>query len=503
MEKSEDRVLPNPKSVAEVIHRSKDVWFSSLECDQLTVFGYSSWNVSGSKECGLGGTRVNTEQCPIGIGVRKATLLAYRSGGDTPGSALLIALISAVAYIFSKRLVELQGNKDNFLMKTKVLQFYPLMFTLVMQMMRPSGPFLTPWNIKITDELSFRIRRRGSSQTQARSEIPPPTATRAIQFLRSFCELHSNLMRICSARRPNLAPLYFGASITNLMSLVVRSVKSGLPFMDINAAAWSGYGQSFIQGPGDEKPAPAGFILRCDMWRILYVTREYSNPPLTPWKPFGEVDLNDRYLHGPQQGGLPNNACPNMILDEQGGDSRQHAVDSTTLVQLVKRQLDDNMTGTVLQWSLFRLHLNHYANIQANNISFLSSSAVVGQEALCLLGTECSESERNSCESAEFEGLEHVAQYTSIPVPKVHRTYCYVGLFFLSNTDFQMTEELLITLSLKRRRKLIFWAKVFLFPASRCIAVGSQLPFESASAERPSPHLEEPPCGPFNSCDRV
>ena len=50
-----------------------------------------------------------------------------------------------------------------------------------------------------------------------------------------------------------------------------------------------------------------------------------------------------RCLHGLQQDGLLNDACPNMMLHKQGGDSRRHAIDSTTLVQLVKQQLDDNI----------------------------------------------------------------------------------------------------------------------------------------------------------------
>ena len=50
-----------------------------------------------------------------------------------------------------------------------------------------------------------------------------------------------------------------------------------------------------------------------------------------------------RCLHGLQQGGLLDDACPNVMLHKQGGDGRRHAIDSTTLVQLVKRQLDDNI----------------------------------------------------------------------------------------------------------------------------------------------------------------
>ncbi|EYE98977.1 uncharacterized protein EURHEDRAFT_383166 [Aspergillus ruber CBS 135680] len=48
-------------------------------------------------------------------------------------------------------------------------------------------------------------------------------------------------------------------------------------------------------------------------------------------------------LHGLQQGDLLDDACPNVMLHKQGGDGRRHAIDFTTLVQLVKRQLGDNI----------------------------------------------------------------------------------------------------------------------------------------------------------------
>ena len=48
-------------------------------------------------------------------------------------------------------------------------------------------------------------------------------------------------------------------------------------------------------------------------------------------------------LLGLQQGGLFDDACPNVMLHKQGGDSGRHIIDSTTLVQLVKQQLDENV----------------------------------------------------------------------------------------------------------------------------------------------------------------
>ena len=48
-------------------------------------------------------------------------------------------------------------------------------------------------------------------------------------------------------------------------------------------------------------------------------------------------------LLGLQQGGLFNDACPNVMLHKQGGDSGRHIINSMTLVQLVKQQLDENV----------------------------------------------------------------------------------------------------------------------------------------------------------------
>jgi hypothetical protein len=41
------------------------------------------------------------------------------------------------------------------------------------------------------------------------------------------------------------------------------------------------------------------------------------------------------------------------------------------------------------------------------------------------------------CESAELEALKYVAQYTSIPVPKVHRTYHVDGRLYIEMEYFE------------------------------------------------------------------
>ena len=50
-----------------------------------------------------------------------------------------------------------------------------------------------------------------------------------------------------------------------------------------------------------------------------------------------------RCLLGLQRGGLLDDACPNVDHHKQGGDSGRHIIHSTTLVQLVKQQLDENL----------------------------------------------------------------------------------------------------------------------------------------------------------------
>lgn len=79
--------------------------------DQIVVSGHSNWKVTGDEGCELSGSSKETESCPITIGVREPILI---TGDDFDyRKDVIIALIAAVAYIFSKRLVELQGEGDD------------------------------------------------------------------------------------------------------------------------------------------------------------------------------------------------------------------------------------------------------------------------------------------------------------------------------------------------------------------------------------------------------
>lgn len=44
---------------------------------------------------------------------------------------------------------------------------------------------------------------------------------------------------------------------------------------------------------GSEQPISSDSMLRADVWRLLYLTGEHLNPPLFPWKAFGEMRAED------------------------------------------------------------------------------------------------------------------------------------------------------------------------------------------------------------------
>lgn len=82
--------------------------------DTLLVYGHSRWEATGSKECGLGETVKNTGGCPLILGVRRATSVDI---GDAMiqqdiNIGKIAVLVLGLAYIFSQRLIELQGQGD-------------------------------------------------------------------------------------------------------------------------------------------------------------------------------------------------------------------------------------------------------------------------------------------------------------------------------------------------------------------------------------------------------
>lgn len=102
------------------------------------------------------------------------------------------------------------------------------------------------------------------------------------------------LMRACIARRPNLAPLLFGAGLTSLKHPICNSPRIHDTFVELDTAAWFDSDQSFFQNCRSQRPTPSGWMSRADVWRLFYVNGGYDIPhPPTPRKPFGEVHLQD------------------------------------------------------------------------------------------------------------------------------------------------------------------------------------------------------------------
>ena len=383
----------------------------------------------------------DTECCPIILGIRKATSFRAQTHKDCSRRRIITAIALAVAYIFSKRLVELQGQGDSTSLRPGHL-YYTNNVAAVSQAETPQsvtcssgicvgevedeacrwwqallatgqgwkaeiaadseGSFLTPWAVQLEDKFTCLVRSSRNSSEQ--HSFSPPSSIRAMEFLRDFCVLndaqseipiamsiafmlptnniyglpvniqwqlidnsrfqssetnnnqlqpfwdniahylsicchprgmvsnlcggfwepgipcymahawlyppcrklpdipgisgsahlyHEALLRVYVARRPNMGFLFLGACLTGVIPLVLHFVRSGLPVLDLDAAAWVGCEQSFIQNAGPQVPASPNCMLRSDIWRLLYITGEYPSPPLTPWAPFGEMELQN------------------------------------------------------------------------------------------------------------------------------------------------------------------------------------------------------------------
>ena len=107
---------------------------------------------------------------------------------------------------------------------------------------------------------------------------------------------HEALVKISAMRRPEIAPLWLGASLCGTLSIVLNNVKTGLPVIDPDASAWAGSFQSFIDYPPNRLHQHSTQINRADIWRLMYIANEdleYANPPLSPWEPFGKLHVDD------------------------------------------------------------------------------------------------------------------------------------------------------------------------------------------------------------------
>lgn len=103
-------------------------------------------------------------------------------------------------------------------------------------------------------------------------------------------------------RRPNIAPLWLGSLITGLLPRILQLCRSYLPTVYLEAVTWTGSPQSFMD-PQYHRLAPVQkidgvqLIPREDEFRLLFITdvdsQTYRNPPLSPYRPFGYVDLRN------------------------------------------------------------------------------------------------------------------------------------------------------------------------------------------------------------------
>lgn len=108
-----------------------------------------------------------------------------------------------------------------------------------------------------------------------------------------------------SQHRPNIASLWLGSAITGLLPRVFEVSRSFLPTVCLEAAVWTSSPQSFMD-PQYHRIAPVrnidgiDMIPREDEFRLLFITdadsQEYGNPPLSPYPPFGLVNVQSTSL---------------------------------------------------------------------------------------------------------------------------------------------------------------------------------------------------------------
>lgn len=109
-----------------------------------------------------------------------------------------------------------------------------------------------------------------------------------------------------SQRRPNVASLWLGSTITGLLPRIFQVSRTFLPTIYLEATIWTGSPQSFMD-PNYHRLTPVkkidglDMISREDEFRVLFVTdvhsETYGNPPLSPYPPFGLVDVQNTSLN--------------------------------------------------------------------------------------------------------------------------------------------------------------------------------------------------------------
>lgn len=101
------------------------------------------------------------------------------------------------------------------------------------------------------------------------------------------------LGRMLMDRLPEAAPLWLGVTILGLQQRYIRQVGFGQIPTDLNAAAWSGTMQSFIQEPSADHSGGPAWISRADECRLLFLSQaeDHSRAPVCQWAPFGTTAI--------------------------------------------------------------------------------------------------------------------------------------------------------------------------------------------------------------------
>ena len=108
-----------------------------------------------------------------------------------------------------------------------------------------------------------------------------------------------------SERRPHLTSLWLGAMITGLLPQIIRVSMTFLPTTYLEGVTWAQSPQSFMD-PANHRRATLHkndnniTISREDEFRLLFLTdtlsEAYGHPPLCPYLPVGEVNIQDTSL---------------------------------------------------------------------------------------------------------------------------------------------------------------------------------------------------------------
>ncbi|KOS39506.1 hypothetical protein ACN38_g9653 [Penicillium nordicum] len=143
----------------------------------------------------------------------------------------------------------------------------------------------------------------GIACNMASQWLNPPLKEVFPPFIRSK-NFHP-IIAAMSQRRPSIASLWLGSAITGLLPRVFEMSRLFLPTVSLEAVIWTSSPQSFMD-PQYHRLAPVknidglDMISREDEFRLLFITdedsQEYGTPPLSPYPPFGMVNVQNTSL---------------------------------------------------------------------------------------------------------------------------------------------------------------------------------------------------------------